>query len=297
MNNQNKTIYYCKSCFFICYKISNYRKHILTNKHISSINSENNLNNDCEISKKNICECGKKYKHISSLSFHKKKCKINKNNFPNDIILELFKQQMEENKEIKQLLFEQNKQLIQQNANIIKKTNSPTQIINCNNTTNKFNLNLFLNEQCKDALNLGDFICSLQLNIIDLENTGKLGYVEGISKIFVNALKELDINKRPVHCSDLKREVLYVKNEDKWSKENEENKKIKDAIKIITHKNIKQIPKWIEFNPECRNNESSKNDDYLKLISNCMTGNTTEEQSNNISKIITKIAKEILIEK
>ena len=167
---------------------------------------------------------------------------------------------------------------------------------NCNNTINKVSLNIFLNEYCKDALNLDEFIHSLHIQVSDLENTAKLGYVEGMSRIFVKGLKELDLYKRPVHCSDIKREVLYVKEEDKWEKDDEENTKIKNAIQQLTRKNIKQIPLWVDENPNCKNQNSKKNDDYMKLIENCMTGVSEEEQQTNINKIVTKVAKEVVIQ-
>ena len=140
-----------------------------------------------------------------------------------------------------------------------------------------------------------DFINSLQIETIDLENTGKLGYVEGISNIFVKALKKLDIYKRPVHCSDLKREILYVKDFNKWEKEVKENTKIKEVIAKITHKNIKQIPKWVEQNPNYKDINSIENDTYLKLINNSMVGIDYDETENNLNKIISNVAKEVLL--
>jgi hypothetical protein len=166
-----------------------------------------------------------------------------------------------------------------------------------NTTNNKFNLNFFLNEKCKDALNIMEFVNSLQLQLKDLEQTAKLGFVEGISKIFVNGLKELDIHKRPIHCSDIKREVLYIKDEDKWEKENIEKEKITKAIKSDVHKNIKQIPEWVKQNPTCKDSTSKKNDEYLKLISNNMSGIDNEEVETNMNKIIHNISKEVVIEK
>jgi hypothetical protein len=146
-------------------------------------------------------------------------------------------------------------------------------------------------------MNIMDFVESIQLQLSDLENVGKLGYVEGISQIFVNELKQLDVHKRPVHCSDIKRETLYIKDEDKWSKENEEKNKIKKAIQHIAHKNIKNISNWVEENPSCKDNTCYKNDEYMKLISNCMSGECEEEQNININKIISNVAKTVIIDK
>jgi hypothetical protein len=211
----------------------------------------------------------------------------------NDSLVDLFKQQIKENNELQKMIVEQNKQIIELSKDrAVNITNNNT---NCNN--NKFNLNFFLNEQCKDALNIGDFIDSLQLKLSDLENTARLGYVEGISNIFVKGLKELDLYKRPVHCSDIKRETLYIKDEDKWLKEDEENMKLKQAIKKITNKNIDKIAEWVDENPNCKDSSSKKNDEYMNLISNCMSGTCTEDQKQNMSKIITKVAKEVCIQK
>jgi hypothetical protein len=142
-----------------------------------------------------------------------------------------------------------------------------------------------------------DFVNSLQLQLKDLEQTGKLGFVEGISKIFVNGLKELDVYKRPIHCSDMKREILYVKDEDKWEKENIEKEKITKAIQKVVHKNIQQIPDWVKQNPTCKDSDSKKNDQYLQLLINSMSGSDKEEVETNMNKIIHNISKEVVIDK
>jgi hypothetical protein len=196
-------------------------------------------------------------------------------------------------------LIKQNQQLQQQIIELSKEKSIITNNTINNNCINKtkFNLNFFLNEQCKDALNISDFIKSLSLQISDLENTGKLGYVEGISKIFVNGLKDIDIYKRPLHCCDAKREIIYIKDEDKWEKEKDEKVKLKTAIKQITNKNIHQLSYWIEKNPECKDYSSSKNDEYLQIISNSMCGLSMEEINTNIDKIIHNVSKEVVIDK
>ena len=300
---ENADKYFCENCDFKCSKISNFNKHLATDKHKRLIKT----NKKCQKmpkTEKNTCECGKTYKHLSSLYKHKKNCiyidKLEINIKTDESIIDLFKQQMQENKEMKHFLLEQQKQILEQNKQIIelsKEKNMTIYNTNCNNTFNKFSLNIFLNEYCKDALNLEEFINSLQIQVSDLENTAKLGYVEGISRIFVKGLKELDLYKRPVHCSDIKREVLYVKEEDKWEKDDEDNNKIKNAIQHLTRKNIKQIPLWVDENPCCKNQNSKKNDDYMKLIANCMTGISEEEQQTNVNKIVSKVAKEVVIQK
>jgi hypothetical protein len=223
---------------------------------------------------------------------------IKENRQISSIILDVVK----ENKEFKDLIVEQNKQNLELQKQVIELASKSNAIVT-NNTTNnsitnnRFNLNFFLNEKCKDALNIMDFVESLQLQLSDLEQTGKLGFAEGISKIFVKGLKALDIYKRPIHCSDVKREVLYVKDENKWEKENLEKQKIKKMIHHITNKNIKQISEWVKLNPNCKDSNSKKNDEYIKMICNSMCGIDPEETETNMNKIISNVVKEVVINK
>ena len=165
---------------------------------------------------------------------------------------------------------------------------------NCNNKT--FNLQLFLNETCKDAMNIMDFVDSIKFQLSDLESIGELGYINGLSKIIIKNLKALDENMRPVHCSDMKRVKLYVKDAGKWEKEAPDNKILKNAIKYIAHKNVKMIPAFREKYPDCIYSDSRKSDQYNKLIIEAMGGEGNDEDGK-ANKIISKIAKEILIEK
>ena len=160
-----------------------------------------------------------------------------------------------------------------------------------------FNLNFFLNETCKDALNISDFISQLHVGIKDLEETGRLGYAEGISKIFINGLKQLEINQRPLHCSDVKRETIYIKDENQWGKDNEEKTKLTKAIRKVAHKNIEQIAVWTEKNPEYMDYNSKYSEKYMKLIGEAMPGATYEESDKNYKKIARNITKKSIIEK
>ena len=214
-----------------------------------------------------------------------------------DIIMHLIKQ----NEEFKQLMTEQNDEfkqiMVDQNKNIVEMMShnqNVTTNINSHNKTmnNQFNLNFFLNETCKDAMNINDFIDSLQLQLTDLEEVGKLGFVDGISNIIVKNLKAMDIHKRPVHCADKKREVIYIKDEDKWEKENEQKYKLRKAIKRVAFKNEKLLPKYKELHPGCNYSDSKYSDQYSKLVIEAMGGDTEKED-----KIISKIAKEIIIDK
>ncbi len=292
--------YLCQKCDFNTSNKKDYIRHISTPKHQ---NDDKMMTNDDKKPQKTpncdghnffICECGKQYKYRQGLSVHKKKCelnKINKNDGENiqsltekDLILTLLNQNNQLQNQIMDLCKDRNNvQIISNNGNI-----------NSNNKT--FNLNVFLNEQCKDAMNIMDFVDSLKLQLSDLENVGKLGFVEGISNIIVKNLKALDIHKRPVHCSDSKREVMYVKDENKWEKDNDEKLKLRKVIKHIAHKNSKLIPEFRAKYPDCGKSESVKSDQYNKLVIEAMggSGDNDDEKEN---KIIKKIAKEVIIDK
>ena len=300
--------FYCNSCNFKTVRNSQFKIHCLTSKH-KILTNPNNAISYIKMQKEKdiICNCGKKYKHVSSLCAHKKKCTYqpetepeteteiqinNSNPISNDVIVELLKQ----NNEFKELLMDQNKQNIELQKQLLEMAKEGKHITT-NNNNNKFNLNFFLHEQCKDAMNITDFVNSLQLQISDLENVGERGYAEGISKIFINGLKQLDIFKRPIHCSDIKRETMYIKDKDAWEKENQEKAKILWAIKNIAHKNVKQIPEWQDENPEYKDGQSNIHEQFLKIVSESMGGHNDEEDNANYNKIIRNIAKEVIIER
>ena len=304
----------CNLCDYSCFKQSDFNKHLLSSKHQKKNKMmTNDYTKVAEFAETIFtCECGKEYKHRQGLWRHKKLCLFQEENEmpitdpiveftttsdPNQlaIITELFHEQLKENKELKEMLIEQNKKLIE----LAEKGQTTNNITNNNtsNNTNNFNLQFFLNEQCKDALNIMDFINQLQLKTSDLDMVGRVGYSEGISKLFIRGLKELDVFKRPIHCSDLKREVLYVKDKDYWEKDNDEKKKMKNAIKYIAAKNFKQIHEWQEENPDSNDHDSKKNTDYNQIVLNSMGGATEEEDENNYNKIIRNVAKEVTIDK
>jgi len=206
-----------------------------------------------------------------------------------NVIYELIKQ----NNEFKTLLVEQNNKIME-----LAKEKSMT-VNNNNNTINnnqKFNMNFFLNEQCKDALDIMDFVNSLQLNLADLENTGNVGYVKGVSDIFLRGLRELDVYKRPIHCSDLKREVMYVKDNNVWEKD-EDKKKMKKAVHYIAGRNFKQIHEWMDQNPDARDIKTKKHNQYMTIVNKCTGGFDAEEDDVLFNKVITNVAKEVVIEK
>ena len=302
---KNANFFDCTICDFKCCKKSNYMIHILTLKHI---NNSKILTNTYQKMPKNaalennflLCECGKKYKHRQSLFNHKNKCQIIKKESTcvNEEKIgtlnkdDLIKYLIKENSEFKEMIVEQNKVVM----NICEKGHSTICNSNINSNNKTFNLNVFLNEQCKDAMNIMDFVDSLKLQLSDLEIVGKLGFVEGISNIIVKNLKALDIHKRPVHCSDSKREVMYVKDENKWEKESDENHKLRKAIKHIAHKNTKLIPDFKAKHPDCVYSDSKISDQYNKLIIEAMGGKGDNDLEKEC-KIIKKIAKEVTISK
>jgi hypothetical protein len=167
-------------------------------------------------------------------------------------------------------------------------------VVNSHNKT--FNLQVFLNETCKDAMNISDFIESVQLQVSDLENVGKVGYIEGISNIIIKNLQALEVEKRPVHCTDQKREVMYVKEGNVWEKEDEANKKLRKAIRKIAHKNICMFKAFREKYPDCEEYDSKKNSQYNTIIYESMGGKGDNDYEKD-TKIIKKIAKVVGIEK
>ena len=162
---------------------------------------------------------------------------------------------------------------------------------NCYNQT--FNVQFFLNEQCKDAMNMKDFVNSIQLNTDDLESVGKLGYVEGMSNILINNLNKTELHKRPVHCSDIKRETLYVKDEDKWEKDGPDHAKMTNAVLAVEHKNVRLMGEWAAQHPRCMDSNSNDNVKYFKLSKTITDG----AQDGNISKVIKRVAKNVMIDK
>ncbi len=311
--SQKIPIYYtCNNCNYNTSNKKDYNKHLTTRKHLLM------TSNDVKIPNNHICECGKSYKYRQGLSVHKKKCNYKEKN-TNRERGELINQEKEENVinqekddklinqeedvDYKQLLFkmmEQNHELQQtilgQQQTIKEMIPSIGNNNNNNNTTNnQFNIQLFLNEDCKDALNIKDFVNSLQLSIKDLTDTGRLGYVDGISRIFVNALNDMDVTERPIHCTDLKRETVYIKDEDKWEKDIEENSKLKKTIRAIENKNIKMIPKWQEENPNYKHMGTNESEEFMQISITALGGN--EEKGKQEKKIVKNILKEVTIDK
>jgi hypothetical protein len=288
----------CNFCDYKCCNKYDFGKHLATRKHqkMATSNTDVTLCNteNAKVSKRDIfvCKkCEKVYHSRKGLWEHQKKCPKmieHESNKENDLLLFLLK----ENQEFKQMIVEQNNKLLEFAGKSSQQVTSSTTIHGNNNCNNRFNLNVFLNEKCKDAMNLMDFVDSLKLTLQDLEKTADLGYVKGISNIIVNGLNQLDVYKRPIHCSDVKRETLYVKDNDAWEKENEEKKKITRAIKHISIRNAKQINEWTKDNKGYDISSNKKSDKYLKMIIEANGGEPEE-----INKIISNVSSKVVIDK
>jgi len=300
-NSKNRKKFICPKCHYLTSNKFDYEKHCNTIKHKNACLETNSNDLETDIAKKSpndtlVCSCGKEYKNRSGLWKHQKKCcfqefkepnitntNTNTNTTDKDIIMALIKGQTEL-------------------KNLIVKVIEKDTISNSHNTTNNshnktFNLSFYLNETCKDAINIDDFVKSIKVQLEDLEYTGRSGYVEGVSNIIINKLNSINKNKIPIHCTDEKREVLYIKNDGEWIKETDNKPILTKAIKTIANENIKTISEWKNTYPDCVESKSKKNDLYLNIVSNSMSGVTKEECDKNYNKIIKNIVKETVIDK
>ena len=294
---KNPSNFNCYNCNYITCSFKDFNKHCSTQKH-QRLTNANDLS---QKSQKNTytCDCGNVYKHMSSLCKHKKKC-ITKDEYDNETMIDGIN--IKDKDALVIHLLKQNSDLQNKIIDMASKSNitnnSHSHSHNNNNNNNKtFNLQFFLNETCKNAMNITDFVSSIKMDLDDLEHTGRTDYVEGISNIVVKNLNNLEQQLRPLHCSDYKREVLYIKDNDEWTKEADNKPILTKAIKTIANENIKQINKWVQNYPDCIASDSKKNDLYLKIVSNSMNGLTKEESNKNMNKIISNVAKKVIIEK
>jgi hypothetical protein len=282
--------FYCTFCDYTTSRKSSYDKHLLTAKHqkvafgnvleTKSCKKLQNKNFQCE-------KCSKEFSNRSGLWKHNKICDTEK------FYDELSKINLD--KDLIEMLIKQNSKLMEiiENGTVNNSHNTNT---NSHNKT-AFNLNFFLNETCKNAMNISEFVNSIKPSLEDLEYFGKKGYVEGVSNIILEKLKSMETSYRPIHCSDLKREVLYIKDNDVWEKEDEDKVVLTKTIKTIANENIKNINTWKKQHPGCTESDSKQNNLWLNIVSNSMCGITEEESSKNIEKIISNVAKEVVIKK
>jgi hypothetical protein len=312
---KNPILLMCEFCLYKTVSKKDFAKHLATRKH-------ENLTNPNMLIPKNpkknyTCECNKTYKHLSSLCAHKKQCVIKEivqitshdnlqasnifdytNHNENIIISNNTTAHTNDINQLTNLVIE----VVKNNSDFQKQMfemcrNMQSSIItNCNNTTNNttFNLQVFLNEYCKDAMNISEFIESFDLQISDLENVGRLGYIEGMSNIIISKINELEVNKRPIHCSDLKREIIYIKDDDVWGREDANNTKFRKVISKVTRKNIRMLSDWRDMYPDYMDIESENNEIYMNLIKEAMGPSDT---ADNETKIIKKVVKHVVIDK
>jgi len=286
-------IFNCESCQYITCKKTDFLKHVSTDKHKKATNDSKMVENDSEKSQKVAhffnCNCGKIYKYDSGYYRHKKICSEKNLQTTEEI----------KDKDLILLLLKQHTKLVEQNTELLEviKNGTHNNSHNTNNSHNKtFNLQFFLNETCKDAMNIMDFVDSIKLQVSDLEKVGEIGYVEGISNIITSNLKALDVSQRPIHCADKKREVLYIKDENKWEKEDEERNKIRKAIKRVVSKNQRLLPIFKQEHPDCIKSASPFSDQYNKMIIESMGGQGDNDLEKE-DKIIRNISKNVVIDK
>jgi len=289
--------YLCKNCDFVSCNKKDYDRHISTLKHVKETKGLH-LDYNFTPEHKFKCGCGREYKHRQGLWKHSKNCdgkKTPKKPIDDDSSSDL---QILTNLVLEVL--RQNTDLTNKMTDICKVGQSNSMVytnnVISNNNTNNFNLNVFLNEKCKDAMNINDFVDSIQLDLDDLESVGKLGYVEGISNIIVRNLKALDVTERPIHCADKKREVIYIKDDDKWEKEDDDKKKLKKLIKRIAYKNERLLPQYKKKYPDYNDSESKRSDQFSKIVIETM-GGAGDDDDDKEQKILKKIAKEVVIDK
>jgi hypothetical protein len=304
--------FFCENCDYGTCKKSSFDDHLISAKHQKNTNgnvldtsAEQNLpiifhqNFSCK-------KCSKKFKNRSGLWKHNQKCNyVNEINISNNIIdfkdvktltnivLEVVKQ----NKE----LVEQNNESQKQNQELINKLyelckNGTHNITHTNSHNKSFNLQFFLNETCKNAMNITDFIDSLQLQLSDLEKVGELGYIEGISNIIIKNLNALDVTERPIHCTDKKRETMYIKDENKWEKEDDNNSKLHKMVRKVSNKNIDLISNFKELHPDWKKSTSKVSDQFNKIIIESM-GGAGDNDFEKEEKIIKKVAKAVFVDK
>jgi hypothetical protein len=315
--NTKDLVYECSICDYKCSRKYDLERHLTTKKHIlreMELKTPQNASKRVNCEEKHKCECGFKYKTQSGLWKHKQKCKKDEqsqelvttttetgiNSLSNEELLKIIMTQVNNSKDMQELQMETQKifmeyiksqqetQSLILNSNNIN--NSNNNMNNCNNKN--FNLQIFLNEKCKDAMNITDFVDQIKGSIEDIESIGNLGFVEGVSKIFIRELKSLGVYNRPVHCTDVKRDNLYVKDDDKWEKENEEKAKMLKVIKNITRSNMSAIPLWKKENPYYADSSSKQSDCYNRILLELVT-----DEKKLFDRVIKNVSKSIVIDK
>ena len=294
MNYAKNAEFKCENCDFKCYKKSDWLRHVSTQKHIYRHNGNEMETAEIKKNAELVCKCGKKYLTNSGLWKHQKNCLNEKTTAKEEEIValkEIMKYLMKENSEMKTMMMEQQNMMME----VVKNGTHNTTTTHTNSHNKAFNLQFFLNETCKEAMNIGEFVDSLKIQLSDLEKVGEVGYIEGISSIIVKNLKELDVTKRPVHCTDKKRETIYIKDNNVWEKD-EDKSKMHKLIKKVVSKNVNMFAKYREIHPDCKEYYSKYNDQYQKIIYESMGGKGDDDIAKN-EKIIKNVLKEVVVDK
>jgi len=296
LKNRN---YECIYCQYITNNKTKYEVHITTAKHKineyrQQIGNKKGQKNRKYNKNDFLCNCcNKQYKSRVSLWKHNKKCiSIEENGEPEEIKIptltpEIFMEVLNQSKELQNVIIEQNKKLLE--------LTSKPNMVNSNNKN--FNLQFFLNETCKDAMNIADFVNSLTLTIEDFEATGRLGYIDGISRIIINGLKGLTTEKLPLHCTDLKRETIYIKDNDVWEKENQDKQRVKWAIDNVATKNLQKYKDWKELYPDCEINNTPANHKSVEILLSALGGVGKQQEDKYREKIMKNVFKEVVLDK
>ena len=298
---KNADIFKCEHCDFKCSKQSNWSTHLLTRKHQNRMKL--NEKNEVTAAPSFVCKkCDKSYKARNSLWYHENKCslkpvvteKINADLI--ERILDDRQRILDDNAELRNFIMEQSKittETVNKALELCKPVNNNTTINQTNNNNQRFNINLFLNEQCKDAINFSDFVKNIQISYEDLENNAQLGFVNGISKIFLDNLKQLDVTERPIHCTDVKRETMYIKDENTWTKQPDDDK-LQKAIQTVSYRSMGKLAEWKQENPDYKDCNSEFSQKCLDIQRQTLAGS---ERGVYYPKVIHALARETIVEK
>jgi hypothetical protein len=298
---KNADIFNCEHCDFKCSKQSNWSTHLLTRKHQNRMKL--NEKNEVTAAPSFVCKkCDKSYKARNSLWYHENKCslkpvvteKINADLI--ERILDDRQRILDDNAELRNFIMEQSKmttETVNKALELCKPVNNNTTINQTNNNNQRFNINLFLNEQCKDAINFSDFVKNIQISYEDLENNAQLGFVNGISKIFLDNLKQLDVTERPIHCTDVKRETMYIKDENTWTKQSDDDK-LQQAIQTVSYRSMGKLAEWKQENPDYKDCNSEFSQKCLDIQKQTLAGS---ERGVYYPKVIHALARETIVEK
>ena len=303
-------IFNCEICQYKTSKKTDYDRHISTKKHVSKMFPKMETKKTTDF----LCsQCNKIYKNRAGLWKHNQKCNKNSDDYDEQNISDIMStevvlQLLQQNQEFKQLLIEQqhenqkqqteNQKLQTQLIEAVKLNGSTTNntVHNTTNNNQKFNLNFFLNTTCKDAMNMSEFIENMEVNFKDIENIGKNGYVSGMTDMILSRIKDMDVTKRPMHCTDLKRETMYIKDNNEWAKDTPANTKLHKMIDYMAKQNYAKMPLWRQRNPECLDSDHPKYDFCIKMMTN-MLGDVGAEQVRLDNKVIKKLSKHIFVDK